>query len=114
MKYSGSFNYDLDFGEAAEDWLKDLGKVEVKSDRLAHITGNIFIEIYYKGRPSGLSTTEADYWVYKIAKTNLALIIPVYVLKSVVKQHFTKLKSGGDGSQGVLISFEQIIKYEKP
>ena len=50
MKYSSSFYYDLDFGEKAENWVKAIFtngyKVEVKYDRMAHITGNIFVEVY--------------------------------------------------------------------
>ena len=48
MKYSSSFTYDLHLGEHAEDWAKELfgnAKVEVKADSMAHLTGNLFIEI---------------------------------------------------------------------
>ena len=52
MKYSSSFTHDLNFGEIAENWLNILFKdgklIEVKSDRLIHKTGNLFIE--YKSR----------------------------------------------------------------
>jgi hypothetical protein len=48
MKYSSSFSHDLNFGEKAEDWLNNLfnnGKlIEVKSDRLIHKTGNLYID----------------------------------------------------------------------
>ena len=48
MKYSSSFTHDLNFGEKAEEWLNILFKdgklIEVKSDRLIHKTGNLFIE----------------------------------------------------------------------
>ena len=50
MKHSNSFYYDLDFGEKAEDWVKEIfsdgTKVEVKFDRMAHLTGNLFVEVY--------------------------------------------------------------------
>lgn len=41
-------------------------KVEVKSDRLASKTGNLCIEWRYKGKPSGITSTTADYWLYFI------------------------------------------------
>ena len=39
-------------------------KVEVKQDKKSNYTGNIVVEIEMPpGKPSALSTTEADYWV---------------------------------------------------
>ena len=39
-------------------------KVEVKQDKKSNYTGNIVIEIEFDGKPSALSTTTADYWVF--------------------------------------------------
>jgi soluble cytochrome b562 len=39
-------------------------KVEVKQDKKSNFTGNIVVEIEFGGKPSALSTTEADYWVF--------------------------------------------------
>ncbi len=70
MKYSSSFTHDLNFGESGEDWVNEIfakgKKVEVKTDRMTHKTGNVFIEYESRGKPSGIATTDADYWVYKI------------------------------------------------
>ena len=118
MKHSGSFYHDLDFGEKAEDWVKDLFggglKVEVKSDRIAHETGRVYIEVYSRGNPSGISTTEADYWIYRIEGRGTAIIIPVDRLRSLVKRNFAytnKFVEGGDNntSQGVLIQLADLI-----
>lgn len=38
--------------------------VEVKSDEKSKYTGNIVVEIEFDGKPSALSTTKADYWVW--------------------------------------------------
>ena len=38
--------------------------IEVKSDEKSKYTGNIVVEIEFNGKPSALSTTEADYWVW--------------------------------------------------
>ena len=35
---------------------------EVKTDLLVGSTGNLIIEFKDKGKPSGISTTTADYW----------------------------------------------------
>ena len=42
---------------------KNLG-IEVKKDVKSQETGNIVVEIEFNGKPSALSTTRADYWVF--------------------------------------------------
>ena len=37
--------------------------IEVKSDFKSNYTGNFLIEVYMFSKPSGLITTEADWWV---------------------------------------------------
>jgi len=117
MKYSSSFTYDLHLGEYAEDWAKDLfdgsKKVEVKSDSMAHRTGNIFVEVYSRGKQSGISTTTADFWIYKIENNDSAIIIPTNRLKSLVKKYYNgNFTKGGDDntSLGVLIPISEIFK----
>ena len=39
-------------------------KVEVKQDKKSNFTGNIVVEVEFNGKPSALSTTTADYWVF--------------------------------------------------
>jgi len=38
--------------------------VEVKSDVKSLYTGNYLVEVAFDGKPSALSTTKADYWVF--------------------------------------------------
>ena len=117
MKYSNSFYYDLDFAESAQKWVNDLFtgglKVEVKSDRMASKTGNIFIEVYSRGKESGISTTEAAYWIYRIDDKDLAIIISTKRLKELVKYFYGKngFKNGGDNdtSKGVLIPLNSML-----
>ena len=42
---------------------KDMG-IEVKKDVKSQETGNLVIEVEFNGKPSALSTTKADYWVF--------------------------------------------------
>lgn len=115
MKYSSSFTYDLHLGEHAEDWAKQLfgnAKIEIKADSMAHLTGNLFIEVYYRNKPSGISTTEADYWLFKF-ETGTAIVISTERLKQLVKKFFSinGFKEGGDDnmSKGVLIPLVYIL-----
>ena len=117
MKFSNSFYYDLDFAEVSETWVKDLFsgglKIEVKSDRMAHKTGNVFIEVYSRGVPSGISTTLADYWLYRIEKLDTAVLVRTERLKKLVKKYhaLNGFKEGGDNntSKGVLVPIIEFL-----
>ncbi|MEY4334770.1 MAG: uncultured phage MedDCM-OCT-S30-C28 [Bacteroidota bacterium] len=118
MKYSNSFTHDLKFGEEAEDWVKKLlsngFKVEVKNDRLIHKTGNIFIEYESRGKPSGLSTTTANYWIYRMNELDIAFIIPTDKLKKICREYLKEnkyIRNGGDNntSLGLLIPFTTLL-----
>ena len=121
MKYSSSFTHDLDFGEKAEDWVNDIfksgKKVEVKHDRIAHKTGNVFIEYESRNKPSGIATTDADYWIYKLENTECAIIFPVPYLKNKRREYFNQQKHliiGGDQntSKGFLVPIQKLITNE--
>lgn len=46
-------------------WVPELKEsVEVKYDPMSNNTGNIVVEIEMFGKPSGLMSTTADYWVF--------------------------------------------------
>jgi hypothetical protein len=116
MKHSNSFYYDLNFGEQAEDWVKSLFtgglKVEIKSDRRSSETGNIFIEVYSRDKKSGISTTNADYWIYRVDDNDSAFIVSTQRLKNLVKLNFNgTFVKGGDNntSLGVLIPIKNLL-----
>mgnify|MGYP001070419334 CR=1 FL=1 len=69
MKFNSDFKHDLELGEMAEtDFHLMLSekKIEVKYDRKTKETGNVYIEFESRGKPSGIKTTQADYWTYYI------------------------------------------------
>jgi hypothetical protein len=118
MKYSSSFTHDLNFGEKAEDWINELfsnGKlIEVKNDRMIHKTGNLFIEYESRDKPSGLATTTADYWIYRMSELDSSLILPTKALKEVCRVYFKQnifIKNGGDNntSKGFLIPLTRLL-----
>ena len=63
-------------------------KVEVKQDKKSNFTGNIVVEIEFDGKPSALSTTEADYWVFDdgeiymwiTPETLRQIVLPMYAV----------------------------------
>ena len=75
-------------------------KYEVKADRLAYKYGGntMFVEYECSGQPSGISSTEADVWMYFMVKPDgsyKCFCVPVEDLKEWCKGCVSK--SGGDG-----------------
>lgn len=118
MKYSNSFTHDLNFGEKAEDLINYMfsdGKhIEVKNDRLIHKTGNLFIEYESRGKPSGLATTTAEYWIYRMDELDISFIFPTKTLIQVCRYYYKEkiyFKNGGDNntSKGFLIPLTRLL-----
>ena len=121
MKERAKFDLDLRFGEAGEQWLVWLAeeaKIEVKRERDKWCgTGNLFFEYSSRGKPSGLSITEADYWVHILSlsgKNMGSFIFPVPALKknlrSLLSRGIARKTRGGDEdtSEGVVVPLRYV------
>jgi len=133
MKYNGNFSHDLEVGQIAEQDLNRLfsgSKIEVKMDFMAYKTGNFYVEYQSFKKPSGLATSEADFWcIYimtakgkrlqdnpklKIEKDDVKTIIILSSdkLKQLCrKKYFRKDVVGGDldASVGLLIKVKDLV-----
>jgi hypothetical protein len=104
---------------------------EVKSDKLAAITGNLCIEYGYKGNPSGITATKADYYIYYVLHTDSGTvrgkiigedvyIIPVAELREIAGG--CRSVMGGDGKHsklylvdiGLVSKYRQGASFKKP
>ena len=121
------WDLDLDFGKQGEDYVhetlrhivKNPLKVEVKSDRRCLDTGNIYIEYQCRKasgwEPSGIATTEADFWAINFGDTGLTLMCPTEALKQMARsvgKDKSRLREETDGShptKGVLIRMDDIV-----
>ena len=109
------FDLDLKDGLAAENRLEQAllnSKIEVKSDKRAWETGNLFIETSYRGKPSGIMSTEADFWAFEVRNNTFLLISTHRLIQLVSKAKFYGLKTnGGDfnASEGVLLPFIWVL-----
>ena len=88
-------------------------KVEVKADFMACKTGNIAVEWECNGKPSGISSTEADVWVYFVVDGayNDCYIIPTADLHKLTRT--CRSVCGGDGKRArmSLLPINSIKKY---
>ena len=132
MDFNSDFRYDLALGQLGESFVAQLFQsktVEVKFDFGTHRTGNFYIEYESRGIPSGLATTQADYWMLIAASEKgcrhkeelgtlehddvmYCIFIPVEELKiKCRKNYYRKDVPGGDDntSLGVLIKVESLF-----
>jgi len=120
MNYKSDFKYDLLMGILdGESWVHSLlenKKIEVKTDAtISARTGNVYVEYECRGKRSGISTTEADYWVFKLADER-AIVIGTQQLKGRLKElvasgRATSGVMGGDNnlSRGILVKIKDLI-----
>tara|TARA_R100001377_G_scaffold67484_1_gene42795 strand:+ start:261 stop:650 length:390 start_codon:yes stop_codon:yes gene_type:complete len=113
--YNPKFDLDLKFGEEYEQGLEKLfktkGKIEVKTERDQWVeTGNIAIEIRCRGKKSGLSVTESDWWFHILSdrgKVKGMICLPVEELKNIcrvmIKNGTAKKIMGGDDNESEIL-----------
>lgn len=114
MDYNNDFKYDLKIGQAKEKELGDIfndKKVEVKYDLQALNTGNVYVEYYSRGKRSGLSTSESDYYCFAFGDT--FHFIETKQLKERCRKYIgtNRDKNGGDNntSKGILLPIKELL-----
>lgn len=94
------FDVDLRDGQVSEAACAQVllrARVEVKRDEAARRTGNVFIEYAQHGRPSGLATTEAEWWCFDLCDDTF-ILVRTSRLRMLARAAFRagKRKRGGD------------------
>ena len=114
MEHNSDFKYDLIFGIEGELSFADLvnKKIEVKRDRVAHKTGNLFIEYESRNKPSGIATSKSDFYAYYIS--DVCILISTEKLKDICRKYLNTTKDikGGDNntSKGILLPVIELFK----
>ena len=109
------FNKDLSYGKRHEKLvMKSMENFELKTDRMAHKTGNVYVEFQSRGRDSGIRTSKSDTWIFKIVskgdKHLFSIHIPLTRLKKLVSTDY-RVVPGGDKltSRGYLVPLTDLI-----
>ena len=88
-------------------------RIEVKSDRQARKTGNVYVEYESRGKPGGIDATEAQFWAQEV-DDDVFIVMPVARMKELVRRRLDKYGPtlGGDGhtSKGVLLRVSELTK----
>lgn len=89
-RFNNDFRFDVEVEHEDETV-----RYEVKHDLMAMQTGNTVIEYESRGKSSGISTTQADIWVYKIGNDFYTISVPK--LREVIDQGlYSRKVNGGD------------------
>lgn len=123
-KRAPDWDIDRQIGSQAELWvsdlmasLKDVGRVEVKSDDYALKLERVYVEYECKGKngwyPSGIAESEADLYVFKFGDLPGALVIEKNWLKRAAKHAYRNgaLKECNRGShptKGVVVTLRDL------
>ena len=116
------YNFDLDLqdgvkGETHLATLLNHKKIEVKRDFLVSDTGNIVVEFESRENPSGIITTEADWWAFILDghkfKTQQIILIKTERLRWLIENCNFPIVQGGDNktSKMYLISISYLCNY---
>lgn len=119
MDYNGDFRYDLKVGHKGERYLAavlERATIEVKADSWIARTKNVAVEFESRGKPSGIATTEADYWCFIFdgddAKKSF-IMVDTEKLKAISRRYWEmgSVKEMGDNntSRAVMIPLCEFI-----
>lgn len=93
---------------------------EVKEDFTCETTGNVGLEFSCRGKPSGISVSMADYYIYKLHTKNYGIqfvIHPVKRLKKMIEEEqYFRIVNGGDkgsNSMNYLFKYDTFVKTGK-
>ena len=120
IKVLRKFDVDLEFGKQWEEHIDEVfsgaKQCEIKTERDKWATtGNICIEIESYGKPSGLTSTEAEVWVHNLVKDNelcCSLMFKTDKLRSTLEKMKPYEVMGGDNkaSKMYLVSITKLLK----
>ena len=120
MKFNNDkrFDIDLQYGQVFERKVADMlqnSKIEVKTERdIWKSTGNIVVEFESRGKPSGIASTEAEYWFHNLAVGEdivMTLVFPTKTLRNYIAKNMPRMVRGGDNntSRLYLINLKDLV-----
>ena len=105
-KNQKKFDLDLQYGKVREKKIAEMlenKKIEVKSERdIWQTSGNIAVEYESYGKPSGINSTESDYWFHNLCigdETFATIVFETKNLKKIINNlDYKRSVKGGDNN----------------
>ncbi len=93
-------------------------KVEVKWDKAAARSGNIFLELHNprSNRPSGLTASQADWWCHVVGEGQWAYLMPIVFLRQWLEGQelrSTRTQGKDSNSRGVLVPLASLAQERR-
>jgi hypothetical protein len=108
---NADYRWDINISEGmlaeamAERLFHGDATVEVKSDYLVHRNGRVAIEFRFRGEPSGISKTEATYYMVWFAGKHyyheVAVLLTTDRLKEITRDYIKRHNRGETGPENV-------------
>jgi hypothetical protein len=118
------WDIDFPFGTIHEEKLKEIltgTKMEIKTEKEKwKETKNIAIELFFRGKPSGLNITKAEYWgqiFHDDGQIEFIILFPVSILdfkvRKLIREGKGRMDYGGDYNETLLalIPLSEILKH---
>ena len=99
---------DIDLLGIASDG--HIAKYEVKTDKMAHETGNIAFEVKTSGNIGCLAKTEADFVMYYIEGNGKLYCFNAEQMRRYLRANRFKLYRMGDNAEGYLLSIKMLLR----
>ena len=112
------FNKDLKYGKKHEKLVMESRlDYELKTDRLAYKTGNVYVEYESRGKESGIITSKSNLWIFKIVDKNdkhlFSIEIPLDRLRKMVyNKYLTTLGGDYKTSKGYLVPIVDLVSTQ--
>jgi hypothetical protein len=119
--FNNDNKFDIDLAKAQireEEFANILekAKVEIKTDSIWKKSRKLAIEFRCRGKPSGISVSQAEYYVFILdanGYTEGVIIVPIEKVKILATKYFkTNKVFGGDDNDAemVLVPIEEFVK----
>tara|TARA_R100000234_G_scaffold40071_1_gene24004 strand:+ start:330 stop:740 length:411 start_codon:yes stop_codon:yes gene_type:complete len=112
------FDKDFKYGKKHEKLvMKSRLDYELKTDRLAYKTGNVYVEYESRGKESGIITSKSNLWIFKIVdkkdKHLFSIEIPLDRLRKMVyNKYLTTLGGDYKTSKGYLVPIADLVSTQ--
>jgi hypothetical protein len=118
--YQPDFDIDLERGRVKEELVRrllstdeDRLTIEVKADAASERSGNHFVELSCKGRPSGIRVTSSDYWGVALPDGTV-LLLPTSKVRhlaetAALEGNVREMTRGSHPTVGALVPLAKLV-----